>query len=455
MESLLDIQKLTTTETDVNFLKHVYDYMKQTKTRNELQESKSLDFKEIHTKFHNYEQIIKSLRHELNEIKKEKLNLEERNNYSKNKELTDRYISIIREDTNELKQLISIMKGEIYEIRNVVVGENNNSEKQTIIKKEDINKICGQPVTIKGLEHIIHIDKIHSSTLYSPTALNDKRIATCSDDKSICVLSINYEKKTWDLNIKKENAHSDGIKGLCELTNQRLVSCSYDDTIKIWRIGQKDLSLLSTLSNHTADVYKAIPLPYNRFASCSDDKTVRIWSTESPYQPIATLTHSSYVYYLLQLKKKDILVTSCNDNSSLYFWNSSTYEKLNTINNVRTDYCEHMIEVPNGHIAVSSCVSPYPIVIINPTNYSIIKEIKAQEYITCQSALCLFDAYSFIYVKDGKFLQISINNDYDILFKTKSEEQLNGYQGMINIENGKYLIIENKSYGLEIVKPYY
>ena len=123
------------------------------------------------------------------------MNLEKRSNYSENKELTDRYISIIREDTSELKQLISIMKGEIHEIRNIIIGENNNSEKQTIIKKEDINKICGQPVTIKGLEHIIHIDNIHSNTLYSPILLNDKRIATCSDDKLFVCCQLIMKRK--------------------------------------------------------------------------------------------------------------------------------------------------------------------------------------------------------------------------------------------------------------------
>ena len=97
-------------------------------------------------------------------------------------------------------------------------------------------------------------------------------------------------------------------------------------------------------------------------------------------------------------------------------------------------------------------VSPYPIVIVDPINHSIIKD---QEYITTYSVLCMFDAFSFIYVREGKLLQISINNEYEILFKTKSEEQLNGYGGMVSIENGKYLIIMNKSYGLEIIKPYY
>ena len=80
-------------------------------------------------------------------------------------------------------------------------------------------------------------------------------------------MSLNYQLKTWNQDIYKENAHTGWIYSFVELTNQRLVSCSNDYTIKIWRIGQRDLSLLSTLTNHTNQVYKAIPLPHNRFAT--------------------------------------------------------------------------------------------------------------------------------------------------------------------------------------------
>lgn len=55
----------------------------------------------------------------------------------------------------------------------------------------------------------------------------------------------------------------------------------------------------------------------------------------------------------------------------------------------------------------------------------------------------------------GKVIQISIADNYKILYKTNAEKQLNGYGGIISIENGKYLAIRNQSYGLSIIKPYY
>lgn len=99
--------------------------------------------------------------------------------------------------------------------------------------------------------------------------LKDKRIATCGRDNAISVCSLDYETKQWKQDIKKANAHSNDINSLCELNNNRLVSCSQDKSIKIWNITQNDLNLLSTLTTHTNNVYKVIPLTNNRFCSCS------------------------------------------------------------------------------------------------------------------------------------------------------------------------------------------
>ena len=119
--------------------------------------------------------------------------------------------------------------------------------------------------------------------------LKDKRIATCGVDKSISIVSIDYETKKWKQDIKKNSAHSSYINGLCELSKDRLVSCSSDNTIKVWNITPNDLNLLSTLTNHTNYVSKVIPLPRNRFSSCSNNKTVKIWNSESTYGLITSL----------------------------------------------------------------------------------------------------------------------------------------------------------------------
>ena len=56
-----------------------------------------------------------------------------------------------------------------------------------------------------------------------------------------------------------------------------------------------------------------------------------------------------------------------------------------------------MIELPNELIAISFRANGYPLIIVNPITYSIIKEIKEYEYINQTSSLCVLDTRSFIY----------------------------------------------------------
>ena len=115
-----------------------------------------------------------------------------------------------------------------------------------------------------------------------------------------------------------------------------------------------------------------------------------------------------------------------------------------------------MIELLNGLVAISFCTSPYPILIVDPITYSIVKEIKEEGCVTHYSSLCVLDQHSFIYVYGGKVVQIATDNEYRILFKTNAEQQLNGENGIINVKEGEYLIIVNSSKtGFAVIKPYY
>ena len=69
----------------------------------------------------------------------------------------------------------------------------------------------------------------------------------------------------------------------------------------------------------------------------------------------------------------------------------------------------------------------------------------------------MFKSNSFIYIYDGTVLQISIDNDYKILYSTKGERQLYGSCGLISVNGGEYLIVTNrdKETGFVVVKPYY
>ena len=83
--------------------------------------------------------------------------------------------------------------------------------------------------------------------------------------------------------------------------------------------------------------------------------------------------------------------------------------------------------IDNGLVAISSNVRPsYPILIVAPNTYSIIKEITIKKYITKCSSLCVLDPHSFIYAYKGE---------------------------------GEYLIVQDSAEttetGFKVIKPYY
>lgn len=62
-----------------------------------------------------------------------------------------------------------------------------------------------------------------------------------------------------------------------------LASCSYDDTIKLYKEDMDDWSCYATLESHESTVWKVcFNVDGSRLASVSDDKTMKIWQEYLP-----------------------------------------------------------------------------------------------------------------------------------------------------------------------------
>ena len=70
--------------------------------------------------------------------------------------------------------------------------------------------------------------------------------------------------------------HDKCVNSLCTLSDNRLLSGSLDDSIKVWTVSDVELTLIKEIKEHTNWVFKVIPLSKQRFASCSDDCAIRI-----------------------------------------------------------------------------------------------------------------------------------------------------------------------------------
>ena len=152
----------------------------------------------------------------------------------------------------------------------------------TIIEKKKIN--IEEVKTITG----------HTDSIYSLLRLKDGRVASCSKDNTIRI----YDPSNYYHCDKVIERHIDGILSICELDDGTIVSCSWKTII----IGDY------TINNaHELWIIKVIALPYNRIASCSYDRTIKIWKSNKPYRdkPLIVLKgHRGFVISLLYIKER-------------------------------------------------------------------------------------------------------------------------------------------------------
>ena len=284
----------------------------------------------------------------------------------------------------------------------------------------------------------------------------NERIVTGTLDGTISICSFNITKKKWNRDIYKQQAHYSSIFSLCILKGNRLISGGNDKIIKIWLITDNNIIIFAELKYHTNTIQKIITVDNENFISCCQDGTIRFWeNSNNQFHQNTILMNGSDVISIIKLRNKDILV-SCGPStiSGICFWNLKTYFKERNITGFGIEKSNGMIELLNSNIALSSNSKSlgYPIIIIDVSSYTCISMIKMNGYIKSSSSLCNLGLNTFIYVYEGKLVQIDIA-DYSIIFCTKANK-FDGNGGVVSIENDNYLVIEN-FWSLIVVKPLY
>ena len=298
------------------------------------------------------------------------------------------------------------------------------------------------------IKYALNLDKAFSlvksipqfSEVYALTLMNDGRIASGASDKSIHI----YNGNSFKCDIDIENAHDDRIYSLCPLnTNNDIVSCSEDSIIKIWDIlSEHNYNLKKVIRGHEDSVNKVIALSLNRFASCSFDTKIKIWSSKS-YDNISTMEeHSHSVTSMIQLKGKEILVSTSLDNK-LKFWNLNLYTCEHTINNIMNTATEGIFEIKNNRIVVST-INPNKLVIVNTNEHSIERSI--DDIMFRNLSWCKHGVFSFIRLKEnmilcgcpnGGLFQFDENNL--AMVDTKEKVHQEGVHSLIKIDDKRYV----------------
>ena len=186
-------------------------------------------------------------------------------------------------------------------------------------------------------------------------------------NRSIIIYDINFQ-----ILQEIKNAHEKYIIHLDIKDELNFATCSLDLSIKTWY--KKDKLNKIIKNAHSLQINQII---YNskNIISCSQDNTIKIWEFQNEnYQNITTLAHSNFVNSILLLEDKKILISSGWDGSK--FWNITNYELLFFLEDCFCIYWNSLKRMNDDNIIIGgSQMSNMKIISIKEKK--VIKEIKS------------------------------------------------------------------------------
>ena len=154
-----------------------------------------------------------------------------------------------------------------------------------------------------------YLEPFHTADVTSIIIINSNTFASSSLDGSIGI----FNRKGI---IKLIKEHEAPVYQIIK-TNQFLISCSGDKTIKLFDINSYELRF--TMNGHSADVLSLIQYDDNTIISGSTDRKIKLWSLQS-HQEISTLN----IYNVSSVKF--LLLDQYRLMSSFAFYNPSLFD---------------------------------------------------------------------------------------------------------------------------------
>jgi len=301
--------------------------------------------------------------------------------------------------------------------------ENNN------INNNDLNLNLGNYFLITTL-------KIHNNIINCIIQLNDKRLASCSEDNTIKI----YNQNTYsiDINIIENN---NKIISILQLTNNNLIS-SNKKNIKEYKITSKYYQLINIFYENITTIYKLIELKNENLLTCTLDGNINIWkkSYNNEYNVLYSNCLTDYCYDILEIRTNILAIC---ENIVIKIFDLNYYYTIYKIDlrDKAKNFC-----LLNNNILLVNESTIFEIIDLN--NICIIKNIKKK-----------LNEKNNIYVKNNN---IFISNEFginhyiyynnELILKHYKNKMHNNYINYINILNDNTLITIGKDNLIKIWK---
>ena len=298
-------------------------------------------------------------------------------------------------------------------VDNINKEKEYNKESLNKIEKEnentDKNKIQFRKYNLENINSI----QSHQNAINSVSIFPSENIISVSKDKSIIIYDI-Y------LNIlqKIQNAHNDWINYVEVIDENNFITCSSDLSIKLWIKNNNEFINNKTINYaHENGILKVIYCSNGNIISCSLDNTIKIWkkNNNNDYENFIILSHSNYVWSILFLEDKNILISSGLDGTQLWYLNKYeiNYNNINCIQYLDNIYCysnNGLCRLNKDRIIIGG---DKILKVISILNKNIIKEINIS--FKCSGIILIENKEIFLIGGKSNDIMIFRNDNYDCI----------------------------------------
>ena len=217
----------------------------------------------------------------------------------------------------------------------------------------------------------------HEKYITSMASFPSGNLLSVSGDKSIKIYDIN-------LNLIQhiKEAHNGCIQNVCIKDENNFATCSADKSIITWIKKDKYVKNIKIENTHKEIINSIIYCPNGNLISCSWDKTIKIWKDNKiNFELIKTLSHSNWVYSILLVENKKILISSGSDGTK--FWNYENYQLIKEITEVQCSGKNALKLFDDNHIIIGSKDGFVKIISISDQKIITNIEVKISCYTIC------------------------------------------------------------------------
>jgi WD40 repeat protein len=279
--------------------------------------------------------------------------------------------------------------------------------KKKISKEKNKNKLN----LLDNIKTISYHDSINSIAIF-PSG----NIASVSNDNTIIIYDNNFIEIQTII-----NAHLNSIIYISIKDDNNFVTCSIDNRIIVWiRNNINKFESFQILKNiHSKWINQVIYSENENLISCSRDQTVKIFEKikNNNFQCIISLKHSQNIFSLLDINKKNILISSGYDGT--YFWDKIEYKLIKKIKvSCYTNYS--LDKIDDDKLIISGNIGIINIISISDMN--IIKTFNNNTW-----------CYTLLYLKEKHLILCGGNKE----IKIYSFDQLNNLEIIQNAHDDK------------------